>query len=108
MSSPKMSTLLGGQDKIKTRYIFTQAYQQAYPTVYSAGKLHKVRSRILNKFRGFSAEEYSSAAKNLSEFQIEKFSWFFTQFLDSNKNGVIDGMDFGGITELFRSYAGKN
>ena len=50
--------------------------------------------------------EYSSGAKYLSPFQIEKFTWFFTQFFDSDKNGVIDAMDFGGLNERFRSYAG--
>ena len=54
----------------------------------------------------FSAEEWSTAAKHLSPFQIEKFTYFFTHYFDNDKNGVIDAEDFAGLNERLRNVAG--
>jgi len=52
------------------------------------------------------AEEWSTAAKHLSPFQIEKFTYFFTHYFDNDKNGVIDAGDFAGLNERLRNVAG--
>lgn len=42
----------------------------------------------------------------LSSFQIEKLTFFFTQFFDDDKNGIIDANDFAGLNERLRQVAG--
>merc|ERR1711963_347195 len=34
----------------------------------------------------------------LSSFQVDKLTYFFTQFFDHNQDGVIDSKDFAGLT----------
>merc|ERR1711934_384000 len=42
----------------------------------------------------------------LSDFQVEKLTYFFTQFFDHDKNGMIDARDFEGLNERLRLVAG--
>merc|ERR1712126_727918 len=42
----------------------------------------------------------------LSSFQVDKLSYFFTQFFDHNQDGVIDSKDFAGLNERLRKVAG--
>jgi len=42
----------------------------------------------------------------LSNFQVEKLTYFFTQFFDNDENGVIDAHDFNGLNERLRLVAG--
>jgi len=51
-------------------------------------------------------EDYTGAAKHLSPFQIEKLTYFFNHFFDSDQNGVIDVNDFGALNERLRTVAG--
>merc|ERR1712198_812123 len=39
----------------------------------------------------------------LSSFQVDKLSYFFTQFFDHNQDGVIDSKDFAGLNERLRA-----
>merc|ERR1711988_1395258 len=42
----------------------------------------------------------------LSSFQVDKLTYFFTQFFDHNQDGVIDSKDFAGLNERLRKVAG--
>merc|ERR1712107_40266 len=42
----------------------------------------------------------------LSSFQVDKLTYFFTQFFDHNQDGVIDSKDFTGLNEWLRKVAG--
>merc|ERR1711973_870776 len=42
----------------------------------------------------------------LSPFQVDKLTYFFTQFFDHNQDGVIDSKDFAGLNERLRKVAG--
>jgi len=42
----------------------------------------------------------------LSDFQLEKLTYFFYQFFDNNHDGVIDARDFEGLNERLRLVAG--
>merc|ERR1712087_1029933 len=41
----------------------------------------------------------------LSSFQVDKLSYFFTQFFDHNQDGVIDSKDFAGLNEWLHMWA---
>jgi len=53
-----------------------------------------------------SSAEYAGAAKNLSRFQIEKLTYFFSSFFDANFDGIIDCDDFDILNERLRKHAG--
>merc|ERR1712098_491984 len=42
----------------------------------------------------------------LSDFQVEKLTYFFTQFFDHDKNGMIDANDVERLNERLRLVAG--
>lgn len=42
----------------------------------------------------------------LSPFQVEKLTFFFTEFFDNDKNGIINAKDFSGLNERLRLIAG--
>lgn len=50
--------------------------------------------------------DYSEYSKVLSEFQIEKLTYFFKQFFDNNQDGVVDKEDFDGLNERLRKVGG--
>jgi len=56
--------------------------------------------------QAFDLEDYKGTARYLSQFQIEKLTYFFYQFFDNDHNGVIEAKDFAGLNERLRRTAG--
>lgn len=50
--------------------------------------------------------DYSQFGRFLSEFQIEKLSYFFTKFFDMNGDGVISADDLPALNERLRQVSG--
>lgn len=55
-----------------------------------------------------SGIDYANIQKKLSEFQIEKLTFFFHAFFDSNRDGLIDEKDFKALIVRLRNIAGWN
>lgn len=51
-------------------------------------------------------EDVLSAAKHLSPFQVEKYTFLFNTFFDIKKNGLIEENDIHAFTEKLRLYTG--
>jgi len=59
------------------------------------------------QFRGGDAGvDYEALKKKLSQFQIEKLTFFFKMFFDADGNGVVDINDFYVLNEKLRAVAG--
>jgi len=54
----------------------------------------------------FHADDVLRGAKNLSSFQIQKFTFMFNAFFDIKKNGLIEINDIEAFTEKLRSFCG--
>merc|ERR1712130_798840 len=54
----------------------------------------------------YTSVDWDELKGRLSSFQVDKLSYFFTQFFDHNQDGVIDSKDFAGLNERLRKVAG--
>jgi len=54
----------------------------------------------------YTSVDWDELKGKLSSFQVDKLSYFFTQFFDHNQDGVIDSKDFAGLNERLRKVAG--
>jgi len=62
---------------------------------------------VFSRFKGGDAGvDYEALKKKLSQFQIEKLTFFFKQFFDADGNGVVDINDFYVLNEKLRTVAG--
>lgn len=57
-------------------------------------------------FKGDGGIDYEALQKSLSSFQLEKLTFFFKFFFDTNGDGVVDSSDFVILTERLRTIAG--
>merc|ERR1712088_964149 len=51
----------------------------------------------------YTSVDWDELKGKLSSFQVDKLSYFFTQFFDHNQDGVIDSKDFAGLNERLRA-----
>jgi len=56
--------------------------------------------------KGTDFQDIAEYCSVLSPFQVEKLTYYFTQFFDDDKNGIIDENDFHGLNERLRLVAG--